>query len=477
MLNRPGDGVRSPLREGRASAAGKREARVFAVLAALTALGPLSIDAYIPGLPHLADELHSSAWAVQLTVSSCLVGLAVGQLLAGPMSDALGRRRPLVVGLALYAAASALCAVAPTTGILVALRAVQGLGGAFALVISFAYVRDLHEGEAAARYFSLLMIVTGLAPVIAPLAGAQILDAWGWRAIFAALAASSAVLIACTRALPESRPPSVRQAWSGHRTAAVYAKLLRDRLAMGYVLTNALSFAALFAYISGSPFVLQNLHGLSAQQYSLVFAANAVGLIAGAQMSRVLVGRLGSESLLTMGVAGSSAAGLAVVTLALVGTGLWPLLAALFVVITGVGMVMPNATTLVLAEHGADAGAAAAVLGCAQFLLGGLAAPLVGLAHVHSALPMATVMSATTLAALATVVALIRPASRRRTKGSAEDGTADRAKNRAKDGVADGVADDTAPRPTDARSVPGADRVTDRAASDRPAHHIPTTHQ
>lgn len=371
-----------------------RGVSVLFILGALVALGPLSTDAYVPGLPDLARDLRSSAFMAQLTVTTCLVGLALGQLVAGPLSDALGRRRPLIVGLVVYTAAGFLCATAPTAEALILFRGVQGVGGSFALVIAYASVRDRYTGRAAARYFSLLLLITGLAPIIAPIAGAQVLKLAGWRGIFVALAVLSAVvLLACLAALPESLPPQLRQPGGLRAARSVYVRLLADRHLVGYGLTNALVFAAMFAYISGSPFVLQNLYGLSPQQYSVVFAVNAVGLVAAAQASGRLVGRIDARRLLGAGVIGAAVGGVALLVFVIVGAGLWPLLAAFFTVVTSVGLVLPNAAALALENHGSHAGAAAALLGCTQFLFGGLAAPLVGLHAASGALPTAVVMA------------------------------------------------------------------------------------
>ncbi|MDM4722066.1 multidrug effflux MFS transporter [Micromonospora sp. WMMA1363] len=394
-----------------------RSVSVLVILALLVALGPLSTDAYVPGLPRLAEDLDSSASRIQLTVTACLVGLAVGQLVAGPMSDALGRRRPLLFGLAGYAAAGFSCALAPNAEILVLFRGLQGVSGAFALVIAYAYVRDLRTGRAAARYFSLLLLVTGLAPIVAPLAGAQILRVSGWREIFAALTALCVVLlVVCLVALPESHPAHRRRPGGLRATGSVYGRLLRDRTLMGYALTNALVFAAMFVYISGSPFALQHVYGLSPQQYSLVFAVNAFGLVAAAQANGRLVRRVSARLLLGCGVIGSASGSVALLVLALTGAGLRPVLAALFVVVTSVGLVLPNAPALALENHGAHAGAAAALLGCGQFLFGGLAAPLAGVHGSGDVTPMAAVMAALTAAAAITLAVLLRPtaAARRR---------------------------------------------------------------
>jgi len=401
--------------DSQASGAPARSIVVLVILGSLVALGPLSTDAYVPGLPRLADDLRTSPSMAQFTVTTCLIGLAVGQLFAGPMSDALGRRKPLLLGLAVYATAGFLCAVAPNVGTLILFRGVQGVGGAFGLVIAYACVRDRYAGKAAAHYFSLLLLVTGLAPILAPLVGAQILRFSGWRGIFVALAVlSGAVLIACMSALPESLPPHLRQPGGLRATGSVYVRLLADRQLVGYALTNAFVFAAMFAYISGSPFVLEDIHGLSPQQYSLVFGVNALGLVAAAQASGRLVRHIEPRLLLASGVIGSAAGGVALLVVTSTGAGLWPILAAFFIVVTSVGLVLPNAAALALEKHGSHAGAAAALLGFAQFLFGGLAAPLVGIHGSHSAMPTAAVIAGLGVAASITLVMLVRPAVPRR---------------------------------------------------------------
>lgn len=405
----------------RAGGAAAGSTSVLLILGALVALGPLSIDAYVPGLPRLADDLHSSPSVAQLTVTACLVGLAFGQLLAGPMSDALGRRTPMLIGILVYTAAGLLCAIAPNVEVLILFRGIQGVGGAFGLVIAYASVRDRYEGKAAAHYFSLLLLVTGLAPILAPLVGAQILGLSSWRGIFVALATlSGGVLVACIVALPESLPPHRRRPGGLRATGSVYVHLLTDRPLVGYVLANGFVFAAMFAYISGSPFVLQNIHGLSPRQYSLVFAVNAFGLVAAAQVSGRLVRQVDARLLLGSGVIGSAAGSVALLVVSATEAGLWPTLAAYFIVVTSVGLVLPNAAALALDTHGSQAGAAAALLGFAQFLFGGLVAPLVGLHGSASAMPMAVVMAGLGVAATITLAMLPRTGVlRRRARPSA----------------------------------------------------------
>lgn len=385
------------------------DARLIVTLGALVALGPLSIDAYVPGLPKLTRDLGASVSGAQLTITACLVGLAVGQLLAGPLSDALGRRRPLIAGLALYTAAGLSCALAADVWTLVALRLVQGIGGACGLVIANAVVRDRTSGAAAARFFALLMLVAGVAPVLSPIAGGQLLRVTGWQGVFVALAAISGVMLLVTLVgLPETLPPARRRRGGLQAIRPVFARLLADRVFTGYVLANGFAFASMFAYISGSPYVLQDIHGLSPQGYSGVFAVNALGLVAAAQVSGRLVHQVGARALLATGLTGSAAGGVGALLATATATdaGLVPLLLALFVAVTSVGLVLPNAAALALQDHGEHAGSAAALLGCTQFLIGGALAPLAGAGGTRTAVPMGVVMAVLGCLSLLVYIAL-----------------------------------------------------------------------
>ncbi len=383
------------------------DARLIVILGALVALGPLSIDAYVPGLPKLTRDLGASVSGAQLTITACLVGLAVGQLLAGPLSDALGRRRPLIAGLALYTAAGLSCALATDVWTLVALRLMQGIGGACGLVIANAVVRDRTSGAAAARLFALLMLVAGVAPVLSPIAGGQLLRVTGWQGIFVALAAISGVMILVTLVgLPETLPPARRRRGGLQAIRPVFAGLLADRGFTGYVLANGFAFASMFAYISGSPYVLQDIHGLSPQGYSGVFAVNALGLVAAAQVSGRLVHQVGARALLATGLTGSAAGGVGVLLATATDAGLVPLLLGLFVAVTSVGLVLPNAAALALQDHGEHAGSAAALLGCTQFLIGGALAPLAGAGGTRTAVPMGLVMAVLGCLSLLVYIAL-----------------------------------------------------------------------
>lgn len=387
--------------------------RFVVILGVLTALGPLSIDTYLPALPSLSRDLTASASAVQLSITACLVGLGVGQLVAGPLSDAFGRRRPLLLGLGLYAVTSVLCALAPSVWVLVALRLLQGVGGATGIVISLAIVRDRDSGADAAKFLSLLLLITGIAPVLAPVAGGQILRFTSWEGIFAALAIVCAVMIAAVAfGLPETLPRERRQPGGARRILPVFGRLLSDRAFVGYVLSSGLAFAAMFAYIAGSPFVLQEIYGLSPQVYSAVFAVNALGLVIAAQLTGRLVHRIGARRLLAVGVAGSAIGGLVTLVDVLGGLGLPCLLAGLFVVVASVGVVMPTSAALAMSDHGEVAGAAAALIGLAQFFTGALVAPLVGVAGAGDARPMAVVIAVLGASAFAACALLTRATGR-----------------------------------------------------------------
>jgi DHA1 family bicyclomycin/chloramphenicol resistance-like MFS transporter len=366
------------------------------LLGALSALAALSLDMYVPGLPAMAADLHTTASATQLTLTACLIGLALGQLYVGPLSDTRGRRRPLLVGMTLYTAASALCALAPSIWVLIPMRLVQGAAGGAGMVIATAAVRDRGESSTAtARLFATLMVVNGIAPIAAPVIGGQLLHWTTWRGVFLVLAGiGAALLLTSVFLFGESLPAARRRHGGGSRALMpVYRRLLRDRVFVGCLLGNGLALGAMFGYISGSPFVLQDIHGLTAQQYSLVFAANGTGIVLGSQASRLLVGRFSAHTLMLAGLIGVTAGGVGVLLSTLTGAGLPVLLPLLFVNVACLGLVLPNAGALGLAKHGDTAGAAASLLGPTPYVLGALASPLVGLGGRHDAVPMGVVIA------------------------------------------------------------------------------------
>lgn len=402
--------------------------KLLLILGGLSMFGPLSLDMYLPALPELAKSFHTVEANVQLTLTACLVGLAVGQLVAGPMSDAWGRKRPLLVGLAAYALASVLCAVAPDVASLTAARLVQGLAGAAGLVISRAMVRDLYEGEALARFFSTLLLVNGLAPILAPLIGGQLTRFTSWRGVFVVLSLIGvALLLAALLGLHETLPKEARHGQDGLEgragqygkglgaTIRTFGVLSRDRRFMGFILTGGFAFAALFSYISGSPFVLEKIHGLSAQTFSYVFGLNSLGIMLVGHISARLVGRVPAERLLAAGLAMSFSGGmLLLLVTAVFGGNLAGTLVALFLVVSAIGLIMPQVTALALSGYGPSvAGSASAMIGTGQFLFGALAAPLVGLGSKTTGTPMAVVIASLTTLAVLTSVVFVRGAATR----------------------------------------------------------------
>lgn len=377
-------------------------ARLTLVLGALTAFGPMSIDMYLPSLPALGRALQADAAAVQSTLAVFFVGLALGQLIYGPLADRFGRKPPLYAGLTVYVLASVACALAPDIRTLIAVRFVQALGACSGMIIARAVVRDLFDLQDAARMFSVLMLVMGVAPILAPLAGGQLLVYLGWQSIFWALAAFGALcLIAAVLWLPETRPATP----SAEGALRSYAGLLRDSGFMAYALTGGLASAAMFAYITGSPYVFIELYGVPAQHYGWLFGANALGLIAASQLNRRLLRRWPAAAVLRVATAVNLV--FAVVFLGLVASGAVHGLAALalplFGFIASLGLIFPNGAALALAPQGARAGSAAAMLGALQFSLATLVSGLVSATYDGSALPMAAAIG---LCAAASFVAL-----------------------------------------------------------------------
>lgn len=391
----------------RTATSGRARLKFVLVLGGLSAFGPLSIDMYLPALPRMAADLHAADTTVQLTLSAFIVGLALGQLVLGPLSDALGRRRPLLVGLALYVVGSVLCAVSPDAWLLVAARGVQSLGAAAGIVIARATVRDLFSGTAMTKFFSTLMLVSGLAPILAPLIGGQLLNWTSWRGVFVVLTAFGALLLAVVVFFfpePSSRRSSARLG----QVMRTYGRLALDRSFAGYALASGLLFASMFAYISGSSFALQGVYGLSPQAYSVVFGVNGVGIVLAGQLNGRLVGRVTERALLLSGLLLGVFGGAAVLVSALARAPLAFLLVSLFLLVSSIGLVMPNASSLALASHARSAGAASALLGVLQFVVGAVATPLVGLGGPGTAVPMAATMAGFALLALVAFVGLTR---------------------------------------------------------------------
>jgi DHA1 family bicyclomycin/chloramphenicol resistance-like MFS transporter len=401
-----------PAATQRHAARGRRHLPLVLVLGSLTALGPLTIDLYLPALPHVSTDLHVSQAVTQLTLTAFMVGIALGQLVIGPLSDTLGRRRPLIVGLSVYVVAGALCAFAPDPAVLVGMRLVQGLAGAAGIVIARAVVRDLYDGLAAARLLSSLMLVSGTAPILAPVLGAQLLRLTSWRGVFVTLTLLGlAILVATAAVLPETLSRPKRRHGGLQATLRIMRELVGDRSFTGYLLTGSLGFAALFAYIAGSSFTLQEVYGASPQTYSLLFGLNSLGLVVTGQLNgKLLLGRFPSHRVLATGLAVLAAAGVALVLLVTATHGgLTWITVALFFTACPVGMILPTTTALSLQRTPHAAGSASALVGTTQFLMGALAPALAGLGGQSTALPMAVSVLGLAVAAAGCFLALCRP--------------------------------------------------------------------
>jgi DHA1 family bicyclomycin/chloramphenicol resistance-like MFS transporter len=392
---------------GEASSAGQR-LRIYLVLAALTILGPFAIDMYLPGLPALARDLRASESASQLTLTACLVGLALGQLIAGPLSDSLGRRRPLMIGLIGYVLTSLLCALATSIEMLVAFRLLQGLAGGVGVVIATAVVRDRYNGAAAARFFSLLMLAIMISPLFAPSIGGELLHVTTWHGIFVALAVAGLLaLVAAWFALPETLPSERRRPGGVRDAVASMRRLITEREFLSFAVPACLMNGALFAYISGSSFVFQQVYGVSPQTYGYLFALNGAALVVSSQVNRLLVGRLSPHQLMRFGLIAGAVAGVALLGVALAGGHpLAALMVPLVAMLASFGFVAPNSSALALSAHGDEAGAGSALLGALRFASGAVVAPLVGLAGAGTATPMVAVIVLLGIAALVTFLAL-----------------------------------------------------------------------
>ena len=375
----------------------------ISVLALLTAVAPLATDMYLPVLPQVATELGATASAAQLTLTAFLVGLATGQLVIGPLSDAYGRRRLVLAGTVLLLLASIASALAPSIAVLVAARFLQGFGGAAGVVLSRAMISDRTTGVRTVRLFSIMMAINGIAPVLAPMVGSALAGPVGWRGIFVVLAGLAVLmLVSSALAVGETLAPQARSTGGLRRAFADMGTLLRRPRFVGYLLAFACAFSMMFAYISGSPFVLQQTLGLSTTQYALAFGANAAGLTLANIVSGRLASRIAPRRMLVsaVGILVVLCAALTVVTL--LGAARWPVLVLLFAILTTLGFVMGNGAALATGEVRDRAGAGSALLGATQFGLGALVSPLAGSDPVAMAVVMlvAVSLSALALAAL-----------------------------------------------------------------------------
>ena len=390
----------------------RRRVAYILILGALTALGPFTMDTYLPSMPKLEADFNVSTAAIQLTLTATTVGFGLGQLIVGPWSDKVGRRMPLILATAVHILASLGVAMAPNVELLSLFRLLQGLGAAASGVVAMAMVRDLFSGHRLVTMLSRLALVNGLAPVIAPVLGSQLLLIMPWRGIFWVIASYSTIMLVCLVLwIRETRPKEMRHATAQSSVAQRFKVVLSDRIYVGVVIVSAMNFSGLFAYLSSSSFVFQTVYSFDAQQYGALFAANSVGIIIGVQSAARLAKRVGPQWVLAVSTAVMTVAAALIAVLGSSGVGIWGVIIPLWFFIAACGFGFPCVQVLALNGHGAQAGTAASLQGAANFSIAGLLSPLVGLLGVASAAPMGIVMLGCSLVSVCALWFVVRPAT------------------------------------------------------------------
>lgn len=393
---------------------GFKRIRFILLLGALTSLIPFTIDMYLPSFPVLAEVFETNASSIQLSLTACLLGLAVGQLAAGALSDVYGRRKPLVISLFVYAAASAACVFAPNIYIFVLLRFLQGFAASAGLVISRAIVRDVSSWAELTRLFALLMVVNNLVPLLAPSVGSGVLMFADWKGIFLTLTILGVVLLLITGVrLPESLPVERRVPSNLKATFSNVASILKDKQFTGYALAQGFLIGGVFAYVSGTPFIYQNIYGVSPQVFSLLFGMNGIGLIAGSYAAGRFSHVFSEKKFLETALYGATLAGAVLLSVVILQEPLWAVAVPIFFFVTSIGIVSTASFTLAMESQSQAAGSASALLGLLPFILGALSAPLVGIAGEETAVPMGLTIFSMCLIALMAYLFLVKKTAKK----------------------------------------------------------------
>lgn len=371
------------------------------LLGSLAALGPLTIDMYLPSFPTITNEFNTNASLIQFSLTACLLGLGIGQLIIGPMSDVRGRKQPLIIFLGLYFVASLACAFAPTVSLFIGARFIQGFAAAGGIVVSRAVVRDVYEGRELTKFFALLMLINNLAPILAPVVGSSILLFTNWRGVFFTLSGVGVLLVfIISLRFEETLPTEKRIPSNLKQTLGNFIILIKDRKFIGYALTQSFITSGIFAYVSGTPFVYQNIYGVSPQVFSLLFGMNGIGIMVGT----ILIGRFADiipeTRFLKTGLFMSFIASFSLVIVVLFHGPLYAVVLSIFIFISSIGIISTASFSLAIQDQGHIAGSASALLGLLPFIFGAISAPLVGIAGENTAIPMGVIMFAASLLAI-----------------------------------------------------------------------------
>lgn len=381
------------------------------LLGIFSTLGPFTIDMYIPAFPEIAQNFGTSASLVQFSLTACLLGLGIGQLVMGSLSDVYGRRNPLLISMAVYIISSLACAFAPNVGLLILFRFAQGFAASAGIVISRAIARDLYSGHELTKFFSLLLLVGNLGPLAAPIAGSGILSFTTWVGVFIALSLLGIYLLAMTKwRLKETLPAERREKPNFANQLRGYGRLLRDRRFVGYMLAQGIMIAGVFAYVSGTPFIYQNIYGVTPAVFAFLFGSNGISLIIGSQLVGRMAHRISEQTFLLFGLWVALLASIAVLVVAAVHGPLFTLVIPLFFFVCSIGMTSTAAFPLAMERQANMAGSAAALLGVIPFLLGAVVAPLVGIAGENTAVPLGVIIVVTSAAAMLAYFGLVRKA-------------------------------------------------------------------